>query len=108
MFTIDNTQSIILTAQPIDKDGLTAIATSLVWTVADPTLFTIAPAADGVTATYSAVPGAVGTTTGTVSGVNSDGVTVTTPFDLTVTAAGNVAGPAVGFVVTAGTPFPRV
>lgn len=109
MFTINNTQQIVLTEQPIDANGVTAVIKTVpVWTVADSTLFTITPAADGVTAVYAAVPNAVGVTTGTVSAVNSDGVTITTPFDLTMTAVGVIPGPAVGFVVTGGTPSPRV
>ena len=100
-----NTQTVILTANPLDANGAPAVVVGVpVWSGGDATLFTAVPSADGLSVAVTAVDGAVGTASVTVTAVNAEGTSVASlPFDVAVTT-GAVPGLMTQITITAGVP----
>jgi hypothetical protein len=93
--TLNTIQSAPITLEEVDaKGGKVAVVGPVVWSVSDPAVFTIEPAADGLSAVVTAV--AVGA--GVVTAV-ADGLTGT--LDVSV-----VAAPGVALNLIPGTPTP--
>lgn len=102
MILLLNNQTVRLTAVPVDARGYTSRVDGVpVWSVSDPTLVSIVPAADGLSCQVTPL-GPLGTAVVTVTG-DADlgaGVTnITGSIDVIVEA-----GQAVSFLVTAGEP----
>lgn len=99
--TITVVQQVPVTAQPVDAKGnptQTTFPTPPAWSVSDPTILSVSPAADGLSAVVTAV-GKIGTATVTVSGTPTGATApITGSATVDVTAAAPVA-----FTLTFGT-----
>ena len=102
MLLITSTQNCSLSIQPVDAHGNPALVDGTpIWSVSDPSVLSIAAAADGLSAEIAAL-GPVGTSQVSVQAdadLGSGVVTIAGTLDVQV-----AAGQAVGLSISAGTP----